>query len=138
MSDQNMTRRDAVKLGGTALAAVGLAAGAQAAIPAEPSSVPGTDYPDFRGKVVLLYTTDKHGSCLLADAVVTMLGGRPFLTGTMPAKGFWTDNLTAAVACDVVKDYLVFDSLEDYTARVEMHKRWKEAQGKSDAGGLGD
>ena len=41
MSDQNMTRRDAVRLGGTALAAAGLSAGVSAAGPADPVPAKG-------------------------------------------------------------------------------------------------
>jgi hypothetical protein len=128
MSDQSMTRRSAVKLGGATLAAVSLPTGAS---PAHLSSAPTppASYPDFRGKTVLFYTSNKEsGYEILTDPVFTMLNGRLFLTGTIPALGFWTDNLPAAFAWDLVRSYLVFDSVEDYAARKDAHKKWNEAK----------
>ena len=93
MSDQNMTRRDAVKLGGTALAAASLSAGATGAGPAEPAPAKALEYPDFRGKTVLFYTSKERGKQLLTDPAFAMLAGRLFVTGIVPALGGWPDGL---------------------------------------------
>jgi hypothetical protein len=132
MSEQNMTRRDAVKLGGVALASVGLpggasAAGAGATAPAAPAS--GADYPDFRGKTVAFYTRDsKHNHHFFTDPSFTMLGGRLFVTGTIPALGIWTDGLSSAVAWDLVDSFVVYDSVEDYKVRCMAYKSDKQAR----------
>jgi hypothetical protein len=123
MSDQNITRRDAVKLGGATLAGVGLSAGTSAA-PASTSPVSGMGHPDFRGKIVSFYTR-RGGHHLLSDPQFTMLGDRLFVTGTVPVLDHWTDGLTAAVALELVASYIVFDSLEDYLTRCKEHKEKK-------------
>ena len=128
MSDQNMTRRDAVKLGGASLAAVGLSAGAPGARPAEPTPAPATDYPDFRGKTVYCYLSDGDGTRIFTDPVVVNQAGRTFLIGKVPAWGGWTDGLEGAVAWDLVRSYILFDSVEDYLARIKAYKSQKETK----------
>jgi hypothetical protein len=131
MSEQNVTRREAVKLGGAALAAVGLSAGASAVAP-EPA--PGVDFPDFRGKTVLLYTCG-NSTQLLTDPVFAMQAGRLFLTGRTPALGYWPDGLLAAVAWDSVDRYFIFDSADDCQARWKYHTSHKEATAEATAHG---
>jgi hypothetical protein len=136
MSDQNMTRRDAVKLGGGALAAAGLSGAATGAGPAEPAPAKALEYPDFRGKTILFYTCKEGGKQLLTDPTFAMLAGRLFVTGKVPALGSWPDGLSAAVAWDSVDTYYVFDSAED------CQERWKPrnstegkcAEGKDERG----
>jgi len=129
MSDQNMTRRAAVKLGGATLAGLGLSAGATAATPA----ASGADFPDFRGKTVSFYTQTARSHHLLTNPELKVLGGRLFLVGTVPVLGHWTDGLTGVVAWDVVDSYLVYDSIEDYHARCEAYRKDKEANGENGA-----
>ncbi len=112
MGDPNITRRDAVKLGGASLAAVGLSGGVSAsARPTDLAAVPATDYPDFRGKTVLIYTTGENTTQLLTEPAFVMQAGRLFLTGRVPALGWWPDGLSAAIAWDSVDKYFVFDSV---------------------------
>jgi hypothetical protein len=128
MSDQNMTRRDAVKLGGAALAGAGLPAAASAA----GAGAPAAGFPDFRGKVVAFYTlASKRNHHFFVDPVLVVQGGRLFVTGTIPALGHWTDGQTAAVAWESVEDYLVYDSVEDYKARCAAYKSKGEKEGKT-------
>src|SRR5258708_27612607 len=119
MRDQNMTRRDGVRLGGPALASAGLSAGISAAGSADPVPAKATEYPDFRGKTVVFYTRRRGSTQLLTDPAFAMLAGRLFVTGTPPALGYWTDGLSAAVAWDSVDSYFIFDSAEDYQARMK-------------------
>jgi hypothetical protein len=124
MIDQNLTRREAVKLGGATLAGVGLPAGASSAVPAV-AMVPA--YPDFRGKVVLFYT-EKGESHILSDPQFAVIAGRLFLTGTAPARDHWTDGAASGIAWDLVGSYFAFDSIEDYRARGEQLKKKKAQQ----------
>src|SRR5689334_9977658 len=124
MSEQSMTRRSAVKLGGAALAAAGLPAGASAA----KAPAGGTDYPEFRGKLVAFHIRAKRDHHLLSDPVFAVQGGRLFVTGTIPALGFWTDGLPAAFAWDLVEHYYVYESVEDYRSRCETYKKTKSAK----------
>ena len=133
MSDQNMTRRSAVKLGGTALAAVGLSAGAGTAVPDPPAPVQVTDNPDFRGKAVYFYGRGGATSQLLIDPVVVMQAGRLFVTGTLPSYGSWGDGLLSAIAWDLVESYLVYNSAEDYFARHKECKGKKKAESEATA-----
>jgi hypothetical protein len=119
-----MTRRDAVKLGGSALAAAGLAAGACSATPA----AQGTDLPDFRGKVVVCCVGDERMYHTLAAPLFETRAGRLFLTGRVPDAGCWSDGLSGAVAWDAVNAYLVYDSAEDYEARRKAHQDQGEAK----------
>jgi hypothetical protein len=133
MSDQDMTRRNAVKLAGTTLAAVGLSAGASAAAgPADPVPARGTGYPDFRGKTVVFYTRRKGRSYILSDPVFEMQAGRLFVTGKGPMAGSWADGLTGAVPWESVDGYFVFDSAEDYVARGKENSTQPGARSEAD------
>lgn len=95
-------------------------------------SDPATDFPDFRGKTVYFYTGDDSKCLLLTNPTIMMLGGRVFLTGTIPSLGYWTDGLSAGVPWDVVERYYIYDSLEDYANRRKSHK--KKGRAKQDVG----
>jgi hypothetical protein len=125
MSDQNLTRREAVKLGGATLAGVGFSTGVAPSGGA--SQLPGQmDCPDFRGKVVVFYASEKCYTWPLLDPVFEMRCGRLFVAGKSPDRGKWSDGLSVGVAWDAVASYLIYDSVEDYTARCNSHKREEE------------
>jgi hypothetical protein len=140
MSDQNMTRREAVKIGGASLAGVGLSAGASGVRFVEAAPAPATDYPDFRGKIVYVYLNEGDGTRLFAGPVVENQAGRAFLIGKVPAYGGWTDGLVGAVTWDSVRSYILFDSIEDYLARCKPYKNQKEEKSEpsatADGGGM--
>jgi hypothetical protein len=129
-----MTRRDAVKLGGAALAGVGLSAGASGAS-ADSGSAPSRDWPDFRGKVVSFYIRAKKEHLLLGDPVFAMQGGRLFVTGISPALGNWADGLSVGFAWDLVESYCVYESLEDYRSRMDGYKSAHEAKAEQGSAG---
>ena len=133
MSDQNMTRRDAVKLSGAALATAGLSAAASPA-PAAPTPSPSANYPDFRGKIVAFYTRAKdRNHHMLSDPVFAMQGGRLFVTGTVAVIGCWTDGMSVGFPWDSVESYYVYESVEDYRARCQTYKNTKEAKAEAAA-----
>ena len=127
MSEQNITRRDAVKMGGGALAAVGLSTAASTTTPAAPGVGSGRGLPGLPGKTLLLYTNRANTTQLLTDPVLLMQAGRLFLTGRTPEMGWWTDGLSAAVAWDAVDTYFVF-----YTGE-QCEARWKNRSGHRDS-----
>ena len=94
-------------------------------------SDPAKDFLNFRGKTVYFYTRDESKCLLLTNPAITMVGGRPFLTGTVPTLGFWSDGLSAGVSWDMVVRYYVYDSLEEYANRRKSHKRKGRAKQKS-------
>jgi hypothetical protein len=120
----DLSRRDAVKLAGSALTSAGLAgiaegAPATAAMPADSLSVP-----DFRGKVVVLYCRGRtlKYPVVLSDCCFEVQVGRVFLLGKDQPRGRfhgWTDGLRRGVAWESVEEYLVFESLEEYLARLQ-------------------
>ena len=76
--------------------------------------------PDFTKKVVVLSWMTTDGSRSLAYPRWERQGGRLFLVGAVPAGGSrndWLKGGEAAVAWEMVSDYLVFDSLADYQKR---------------------
>lgn len=136
MSDQSMTRRDAVKLGGTALASVGLSAGASGAS-AQAAPTPATGYPDFRGKTVAFHIRAKRDNHqLVSDPMFVVQAGRLFVTGAVPTLDHWTDGLPVAFAWDLVQSYYVYESVEDFRSRCEKYKSAKER--KAEAGAPAD
>lgn len=80
--------------------------------------------PDFTKKVVVLSFPTTDGSRSLAYPRWERQGGRLFLIGAVPVGGSrndWLKSGVAAVAWDMVSDYLVFDSLEDYQKRRNIY-----------------
>lgn len=80
--------------------------------------------PDFTKKVVVLSWMTTDGSRSLAHPRWEMQGGRLFLIGAVPTGGSrndWLKGGEAAVAWEMVSDYLVFDSLEDYQKRRSIY-----------------
>lgn len=85
----------------------------------EPAQVP-----DFAGKVVLFYLANSPSS---VEAGVTMeyieprlVGGRLFLVGRTPEQigQEWVSQLQAGIAWDAVVHYVVFDSRDEFQARM--------------------
>lgn len=88
--------------------------------------------PNFRKKLVSLGFAEADNSCCLANPRWETQGGRLFLVGTIPRGGSdrnWCEGLIAAVAWDLVSDYRVFDSEEDYLSRRSIFER-KKRKGK--------
>lgn len=85
--------------------------------------------PDFTKKIVVMSFPTTDGSRTLAHPRWEMQGGRLFLIGAVPVGGSrsdWLKGGVAAVAWDMVSDYLVFDSIADYHNRRNIyagHKR---------------
>ncbi|UCF95134.1 MAG: hypothetical protein JSW39_13610 [Desulfobacterales bacterium] len=86
--------------------------------------------PDFAGKLVLFYTADAprgiQDGVLMEFVTFTEYGGRLFLKGRIPSvdeDGMeWVSNLQAGISWNDVTHYVVFDSREDYMARMGTAK----------------
>lgn len=90
--------------------------------------MPDDTLPDFTGKVVTFYVADAPRAI---DAGIAMeylefkrFGGRLFVTGRVPeiSDSQWVSRLQSAIAWDSVVHYLVFDSQEDFRARMATTK----------------
>jgi hypothetical protein len=115
----DISRRDAVILAGGAL--VGAGAGGMPATAA--ASEARLSCPDFRGKTVVVYG---HGRAFYTPVVLSgcsfeVQGGRLFLVGRDQQSGSqpsWSNGARRAIAWEAVEDYLVFDSHQEYLARL--------------------
>jgi hypothetical protein len=82
-------------------------------------------FPDFSGKIILLYLTDRSDehNVVLQNAVMENQAGKLFVVGQF-AEGTttndWATGIQTAVAWDNVEQYLVFDSIEDYFSRISL------------------
>jgi hypothetical protein len=84
--------------------------------------------PDFSKKLVSFSFAGADDSQCIAHPRWETQGGRLFLVGTVPRGGSmrdWCEGVVSAVAWDQVSDYLVFDSVEDYRARLKIYERRK-------------
>ena len=80
--------------------------------------------PDFTKKVVVVSWMTTDASRALAYPRWERQGGRLFLVGAVPSGGSrndWLMDGEAAVAWEMVSDYLVFDSLADYHKRRSIY-----------------
>ena len=80
--------------------------------------------PNFTKKIVVLSFPTTGGSRTLAYPRWERQGGRLFLVGAVPTGGSrndWLKGGEAAVAWEMVSDYLVFGSLEDYQKRRSIY-----------------
>ena len=81
--------------------------------------------PDFTGKLVLIYVADAPRAIdtglLLEYASFKRMDSRLFVVGRASAVAGteWVSQLPAVVAWDAVVHYLIFDSPEDYLARMK-------------------
>lgn len=83
--------------------------------------------PDFSNKIVLLYLENRDHETTIEAPVFEVHSGRLFLVGRVPNGGSqndWLAGLEVFIAWDQVQEVVVFDSLEDYYARVAM--AWNE------------
>jgi len=86
--------------------------------------------PDFGGKLVLFYTANAprgiQDGVLMEFVNFADFNGKLFLTGRIPsvdeAGTDWVSNLQAGISWEDVTHYLVFDSREDYLARMGVAK----------------
>lgn len=84
--------------------------------------------PNFSKKLVSFSFAGAEDSQCLAHPRWEKQGGRLFLVGTVPRGGStndWCEGVTGAVAWDLVSDYLVFDSVADYQARLKTYEKRK-------------
>ena len=75
--------------------------------------------PNFVGKVVVVYTGVDSGAAV-TDAEFQKYEGRLFLTGTIAqgnSIGNWLGGVRYAVAWEAVREYALFDSVDDYLLR---------------------
>ena len=82
--------------------------------------------PDFSQKLVSLSFASSEASQCIEHPRWETQGGRLFLVGTVPRGGSardWCEGIVSAVAWDQVSDYLVFDSVKDYRARLKIHQK---------------
>ena len=83
-------------------------------------------FPNFAGKTVSFSTADS--TLAVEDPRFEMQGDRLFVVGTVPKDGStsdWAVGVTCAVAWSAVEDYMVFDSVDDYTKRLAKSRKKK-------------
>ena len=81
--------------------------------------------PDFTGKVLSLSIAGENDGRCLEHPHWRTQGGRLFLVGTVPRGGSdndWCEGIPSGVAWEVVTDYLVFDSVEQYFERLRVYE----------------
>ena len=92
--------------------------------------------PSFSGKVLSVLSANEDTSQLIADPKFEIQGERLFLVGTVPqgsSPNDWMIGLSCAIAWDMVQDYVIFDSIEDYLTRFELtHSKHKRKKSKKD------
>lgn len=81
------------------------------------------DYPDFRGKAVVLFCRGRDIAfpIVLAYPRFEVQAGRLFLVGVTPPRdsvGEWADGVPRGVAWECVDTYVLFDSVEEYLMRL--------------------
>ena len=84
--------------------------------------------PDFSNKVVSVSFAAADDTHAIQHPRWETQGGRLFLVGTIPRGGStrdWVEGIVCAVAWDEVSDYLLFDSAEEYRARLKIYERRK-------------
>jgi len=118
-----MSRRDAVRAFGTAVAGVAMGSTLTPAQLATYNAViPAV--PDLTGKTLVVETKARplQDSLVLGGCSFEMQAGRLFLSGTnvpcIPGSHNWTDGVRRLVAWDSIEGYMVFDSVEDYYSRL--------------------
>jgi len=99
------------------------------------------DLPNLDGKLiglVLAYAPPNQSAMVILErAKLETVAGRIFVTGTIPSDDpdSWVRGLPAGVAWEFVGYYLVFDSLQEYKARVKMTRPpwWRRLLGRANA-----
>jgi len=119
----NMSRRDAVRALGAAVAGTAVGSSFTPAELAKYNAVT-PPVPDLAGKTVVVKTTGRpiEIPLILGGCNFETQGGRLFLSGTnvpyVPGSYNWTDGIRRLVAWDSVEEYMIFESVEDYHSRL--------------------
>ncbi len=75
----------------------------------------------FTNKLVIFTTQDDTFEVF--NPILKHIQGRDFFIGTIP-KGItsndWTEGKTCAVSLDCIIDFMIFDSIEDYNAKITI------------------
>ncbi len=82
--------------------------------------------PNFTGKTVSFSTTSS--TLAVENPHFEMQGDRLFVVGTVPkgaSNSDWAIGVPCAVAWSAVEDYMVFESVQDYTKRLAKSRRKK-------------
>jgi hypothetical protein len=82
-------------------------------------------FPDFSGKIVLIYLVNRTDdyNVVLQQARLENHAGKIFIVGEFAegtTSGDWAAGVETAVSWDNVEQYLLFDSIEDYFARMSL------------------
>ncbi len=86
------------------------------------------EFPNFSGKCLSLRIIDSESSHDLFDPKFENQAGRLFLVGTIPSgssESGWDTNKTGAIAWELVRNYVVFDSLADFTRAIEISENYQ-------------
>lgn len=86
-------------------------------------------YPDFTGKVISITIIDDEQNNDMISPTFEMQAGRLFICGEVPkgaSRSNWCAGKMSAVAWDRVTDYIVFDSLDDYKAAIEISENYHQ------------
>ncbi len=80
-------------------------------------------FPDLSEKVVLIYLIGRaiEDAVVLENARFEVQGAKTFIVGEFSegtTANDWVSGIRTAISWDSVEQYLIFDSLEDYFARV--------------------
>jgi len=84
--------------------------------------------PNFKNKCISVGLYGEDEGRAVNRPKWEMQGDRLFLVGTVPrggSTGDWCEGIVSAVAWDQVTDYLVFDSVDHYRARLKIYERRK-------------
>lgn len=87
------------------------------------------DIPDFSGKCLSLKILESENSHDLYDPKFEYQAGRLFLVGTIPpgsSDSGWDANQKGAIAWEMVRNYVQFNSLEEFTKAVEISESYQE------------
>jgi hypothetical protein len=83
--------------------------------------------PDFSGKHVMFFQYGgKDSTYLLQDVTFERYDGRLFVEGRLSdalPEGTWSRGMSASIAWENIRSYLVYESVEDYRHRQSISKK---------------
>ena len=82
---------------------------------------------DFENKVLSISSSEDNFNHDLIEPHFEEIAGRIFLTGKVPKESTdsgWTANKIGAIAWDLVTDFVIFDSLDDYRTATEISENY--------------
>jgi len=88
--------------------------------------------PNFSDKILSISTSGDSYNHDLISPKFEEVAGRIFITGRIPRESTqsgWNENKIGAVAWDIVTEYVIFDTYEEYKASTEK----SEAEGGDDS-----